>query len=178
MSGARAPGRYTSRAAMASPKPSVTTDFRERGDAESTTLKGMTEMRVLLNTAVALLLLGAATMAQAGCMRCEPVHNVVEAPVTSASGKPLTEEQVKSAIIRAGAALGWQMRESGPGLLTATLNLRKHQAEIAIPYSTKKYDITYKSSINLDATEGQIHKNYNGWIQNLHRGITGQLSAS
>jgi hypothetical protein len=177
VSGARAPGRYTSRAAMASPKPSVTTDFHERRRRVHNT-EGDDRMRVLLNTTAALLLLGAATMAQAGCMRCEPVHNVVEAPVTSASGKALTEDQVKSAIIRAGAALGWQMREAGPGLLTATLNLRKHQAEIAIPYSTKKYDITYKSSINLDASDGQIHKNYNGWIQNLNRGIGAQLSGS
>jgi len=31
---------------------------------------------------------------------------------------------------------------------------------------------------DLDASaDGQIHKNYNGWIQNLNRGITAQLSA-
>ena len=33
--------------------------------------------------------------------------------------------------------------------------------------------------VNLDASgDGQIHKNYNGWIQNLTRGINAQLSAS
>ena len=37
--------------------------------------------------------------------------------------------------------------------------------------------ITYKDSINLDAgTDGTIHKNYNGWIQNLNKGIVTQLS--
>jgi len=136
-------------------------------------------MRILLNVATAASLLVAATMAQAGCFRCDPVYNVVDAPVTTASGKPLTDDQVKAAIIRAGAALGWQMKEEGPGVVSGTLFLRKHEARIEIPYSTAKYSITYKSSVNLDAsTDGQIHKNYNGWIQNLNRGITAQLSAS
>ena len=151
---------------------------RQRRRAEKP-LKGMTYMRILLNTAIAATLLAAATMAQAGCMRCDPILNVVDAPVTTASGKPLTDEQVKSAIIRAGAALGWQMKEAGPGLVTATILLRKHEAVIDIPYTPSKYSITYKSSVNLDASgDGQIHKNYNGWIQNLTRGINAQLSAS
>ncbi|WP_331649021.1 hypothetical protein [Piscinibacter sp.] len=123
-------------------------------------------------------LLAAATLAQAGCMRCDPILNVSNAPVTSASGKALTDDQVKSAIIRAGAALGWQMKEAGPGKVTATLLIRKHTAEIEIPYSPTSYSITYKSSVNLDEGDGQIHKNYNGWIQNLNRGINAQLSAS
>ena len=135
-------------------------------------------MRVLLNLATSVTLLAAATLAQAGCMRCDPILNVSNAPVTSASGKALTNDQVKSAIIRAGAALGWQMKEAGPGKVTATLLIRKHTAEIEIPYSPTSYSITYKSSVNLDEGDGQIHKNYNGWIQNLNRGINAQLSAS
>ena len=107
-----------------------------------------------------------------------PIHNVSNAPITSASGKALTDDQVKSAIIRAGAALGWQMHEIAPGKLGASIALRKHTAEIEIPYSTKQYSIVYKNSINLDEKGGQIHKNYNGWIQNLTRGINAQLSAS
>lgn len=135
-------------------------------------------MRILLNLAVAATLLAAAAMAQAGCMRCDPILNVSDAPVTSASGKALTDDQVKSAIIRAGAALGWQMKEAGAGKLTATLLIRTHTAVIEIPYSPSRYSITYKSSVNLDEADGQIHKNYNGWIQNLNRGINAQLSAS
>ena len=107
-----------------------------------------------------------------------PIHNVSNAPITSASGKALTDDQVKSAIIRAGAALGWQMHEIAPGKLGASIALRKHTAEIEIPYSTKQYSIVYKNSTNLDEKGGQIHKNYNGWIQNLTRGINAQLSAS
>jgi hypothetical protein len=40
-----------------------------------------------------------------------PIQNVSIAPVTSASGKALSVDQVKGAFIRAGAGLGWQMRD-------------------------------------------------------------------
>ena len=80
--------------------------------------------------------------------------------------------------MRAGAALGWQMRDDGPNRLVGTLMLRKHTAVVEIPYSARSYSIKYRSSINLDEKDGQIHKNYNGWIQNLTRGINAQLSTS
>jgi len=135
-------------------------------------------MKILFKIATAATLLTAATMAHAGCMRCDPILNISNSPVTSASGKPLTNDQVRGAIIRAGATLGWQMKESGPGKLAATLLVRKHTAEVEITYSPASYDINYKTSTNLDAGDGQIHKNYNGWIQNLNKGIAVQLSAS
>jgi hypothetical protein len=135
-------------------------------------------MKILFKLATAVTLLAAATLADAGCMRCEPILNISSAPVTSASGKALTNDQVKSAIIRAGAALGWQVKESGPGKLTADLAVRKHTAEVEVAYSPKSYDITYKASTNLDAGDGLIHKNYNGWIQNFNKGIAAQLAAS
>ena len=135
-------------------------------------------MRSLPAFAAAILLSAASLTANAACMRCDPIYNVTDAAVTSASGKPLTNDQVKQAIIRAGAALGWVMKEAGPGKLTANLAVRKHTAEIEIPYSPKAYSIKYKNSTNLDAADGQIHKNYNGWIQNLSKGINAQLSAS
>ena len=135
-------------------------------------------MRVLLNIAASLTLLSAATLAHAGCMRCDPIYNVAQAPATNASGKTLSNEQIKAAIIRAGSTLGWQMKDDGPGKITATLNIRKHTAVIAIPYSPAGYSITYLSSVNLDEGDGQIHKNYNGWIQNLSRGINAQLSGA
>jgi len=56
--------------------------------------------------------------------------------------------------------------------------LRKHVAVVEIPYSSKSYTIRYRSSENLDEKDGVIHKNYNGWIQNLTRGINAQLSSS
>jgi hypothetical protein len=37
--------------------------------------------------------------------------------------------------------------------------------------------LAYKGSVNLNESGGQIHKNYNGWIQNLERGINARVSA-
>jgi hypothetical protein len=131
-------------------------------------------MRTLVKLIAAVTLMAAATMAFA----VRPIYNVVDEPVVTATGKPPTEEQVKAAIMRAGAVLGWKVGEASPGLLVATLDLRKHQAVVQIPYSTAKYSITYKSSINLDEKDGQIHRNYNSWIQNLTKGINGQLMSA
>ena len=124
--------------------------------------------------------LAALALVTAGLVGCAaaPIMNVTEAPVATASGKPLSNEQVRSAIVRAGAALGWQMKEEGPGMLLGTLQLRNHTAVVAIPYSPTSYSVQYRSSVNLDEKGGTIHKNYNGWIQNLTRGINAQLSAS
>jgi hypothetical protein len=106
-----------------------------------------------------------------------PIQNVANNPVSSASGKPLSTEDVRGAIVRAGAALGWEMKDESPGHLSAKLMLRTHEAVIDIPYSPTSYSIKYRSSVNLNEKDGNIHKNYNGWIQNLTRGINAQISA-
>lgn len=135
-------------------------------------------MRIMFLLAAAVILSAATTPSHAGCMRCDPIFNVADAPVTSASGKTPKSNEVKNAIVRAGVALGWQMRVTGPGKITGTLNVRKHTAVIEIPYSARSYSINYKSSVNLNEGEGEIHKNYNSWIRNLARGIDAQLSAT
>jgi hypothetical protein len=119
----------------------------------------------------------AIALAVTGC-NSVPIHNVDQAPAISASGKPLTREQVRSAIVRAGAALGWQMKEEGPNMIVGNIQLRTHTATVAIPYNANSYSIKYRASTGLDEKGGTIHKNYNGWVQNLTRGINAQLSAS
>jgi type IV pilus biogenesis protein CpaD/CtpE len=118
-----------------------------------------------------------ATAALAGC-NTVPIMNVADAPAASATGRPLSAEQVRGAIVRAGAALGWQMKDEGPNMMVGTIHLRTHTAVVEIPYSARAYSVRYRSSVNLDEKDGSIHKNYNGWIQNLTRGINAQLSAS
>ncbi|MEZ2742255.1 hypothetical protein ACBP93_06405 [Paenalcaligenes hominis] len=110
----------------------------------------------------------------AGC--AAPIMNVENAPVTSVSNHNLSASQVRDAIVRAGAGLGWQMKDVAPNLLQGTLHLRTHVAVVDIPYSAKEYSILYKSSVNLNAADGKIHKNYNGWITNLKNGINNQLA--
>ena len=125
----------------------------------------------MLKRALALTLL--ATLV--GC--AAPIYNVSNAPVTIASSKQVSASQVREAIVRAGASLGWVFKDSGPDKLTGTLHLRTHTAVIDIPYSAQKYSINYVSSQNLNASNGTIHKNYNGWITNLTRAIDVQLSS-
>ena len=126
-----------------------------------------------------------------GC-RTSPVYNVQDHTITT-NIENHTEEDVKKAIIRAGAGLGWNMNADKPGHILGTLHLRKHIAIVDITYDLNKYSITYKDSTNLDhIAAGQqttdadgntyvnetdiIHSNYNGWIQNLDRAIQTQLS--
>lgn len=113
----------------------------------------------------------------AGCTTA-PIMNVDNTPITTVTGKQLTGEQVRAAIVRAGSSLGWQMKEDGPGKLVGTLNLRTHTAVVDIPYSPNSYSIKYRSSVNLGEANGQIHRNYNGWVQNLTQRINAQLTAS
>ncbi len=105
-----------------------------------------------------------------------PIRDVVSAPIPP--NPAATMENVEKAILRAGLTLGWQMAAKGPGQVEGVLNLRKHQAVVDITYDTKVYNITYKTSTNLDydAAKRTIHSNYNGWIQNLEKGIRAQVT--
>jgi hypothetical protein len=113
-------------------------------------------------------------VAAVGCTT-QPIYNVVGSPVATSSGKAASMQEVQSAIVRAGAALGWQITPDKPGQMTGRLALRTHQAVVDINYDSKQYSINYRDSIDLNAKDGQIHKNYNGWIQNLDKGIRSQL---
>ena len=120
----------------------------------------------------------AAATALTACSTLAPIQTVENVSVSSSANKPLTPNEVRGAIVRAGAGLGWVMKDSGPGIINATLILRTHTAEVQIPYSATSYAIVYRSSINLQEGGGKIHRNYNGWVQNLNRGINAQLAAS
>jgi hypothetical protein len=104
-----------------------------------------------------------------------PIMNVADQPVVTASGKPVTADQVRGAILAAGTGLGWVMTPVSPGLVSGRLMLRDHVAVVDVRYSATTYSITYKDSTNLNYRDGQIHKNYNGWIENLDRDIRAGL---
>ena len=106
----------------------------------------------------------------------KPIYNVTEAPITASKPNPSTEE-VGKAIIRAGTQLGWQMTPDRPGHMVGRIALRTHAAVVDIDYSSRSYSIKYKDSTNLEYTGNTIHRNYNGWIENLDKAIRAQLSA-
>lgn len=114
-------------------------------------------------------------LAVASC-RMATVQNVENASLNAPDSA--TMAQVEAAIKRAGASLGWHMKEIKPGHMEARLPVRSHVAVTDIFYNTKDFSITYKDSTNLryDAKDNTIHSNYNGWIQNLQNAIITQAS--
>ncbi|MGQ0693987.1 MAG: hypothetical protein ACT4OL_00240 [Nitrospiraceae bacterium] len=115
-----------------------------------------------------------------GCRGGGQIYNVKDAPITTATGKEVTLEQITKAIVEAGTGLKWSMAVVKPGQIVGTLFIRSHTAVVDIPYNTKTYSIIYKDSTNLkyNADKQTIHENYRGWIQNLDNAIKGRLSAS
>ena len=109
------------------------------------------------------------------CAAPNTVHNVSDVPVVSNKANP-TADDVRQAIVRAGAQLGWAMKPDRPGHILGTLTLRQHVAVVDIDYTPKSYSIKYKDSTNLNYDGTSIHRNYNGWIQNLDKAIRTQLN--
>jgi hypothetical protein len=122
------------------------------------------------------LLLSLAVVVLVACTTA-PIRNINEAPVVTGSGKAVTADQVRVAIVGAGHGLGWTMAQTAPGLVTGRIALRGHTAMIDVRYTPTTYSIVYKDSSNLEFGNGQIHKNYNGWIENLNRDIRTNLMA-
>ncbi|MBA1446115.1 MAG: hypothetical protein JMN27_12825 [gamma proteobacterium endosymbiont of Lamellibrachia anaximandri] len=121
------------------------------------------------------LIVSMVTLFLAGCPHQAMVYNVEDASVV-ANKDGVTMDDVRKAIIRAGATLGWNMNDKGSGLVEGTIHLRSHMAQVDIPYDAQTYSIKYKNSDNLKYDGEKIHSNYNGWIQNLDRAIKAQLS--
>ena len=122
----------------------------------------------------AIIVFGISLVVALGACSTKPILNVKDAPIPA--GRSLQTSQVRQAIMNAGIALGWQIADSTPGVLHGTLRLRDHTAIVEIPYTSSNYSIAFKSGINLGEKDGQIHKNYNGWVQNLDNRIQAELT--
>jgi hypothetical protein len=105
-----------------------------------------------------------------------PIYNVQSSPIPS--NPAATMENIQKAVMRAGMTLGWQIAPKEPGRLEGVLVLRTHRAVVDITHDTKSFSITYKDSTNLSYRESDktIHSNYNGWIQNLEKGVRAQVT--
>lgn len=123
---------------------------------------------------VGIILVFMSTLFLYGCPHQAAVYNVQNEPVVVGGQHSL--EDVAKAIVRAGSALGWSMKMVEPGKIVGTLHLRKHMAKVEIPYTKSSYSILYVDSDKLNYDGEKIHSNYNGWIQNLNRGINNQLT--
>jgi len=108
----------------------------------------------------------------AGCARTASIHNI-NTPVSAGH----SQAQVRAAILKAGQQRQWIMTDAGPGVIKGRMQSRDHTAEIRINYSANSYSINYENSMNLKASDGKIHKNYNRWVNNLDKDIQLNLSS-
>ena len=110
-----------------------------------------------------------------GACTSQPIYSVPEQPI-STNIKNAGLKDVRLAIDRGAARMGWIVKEQGPNSVLATLDLRTHHAVVEITYNTKSYSIAYKESNNLNYDGKSIHRNYNGWVHNLQNSINAQLN--
>jgi len=111
--------------------------------------------------------------ALAGCARTEPVKNINQTLNTHYS-----DSQLQTAILDAGRARQWVMQPQQPGVINGRIIQRNHSADIRITYGANHYSINYVGSNNLMAAPGEIHRNYNRWVNNLDKDIQLRLASS
>ena len=117
-------------------------------------------------------------LALSGC-RAAPIYNASDVPFPTPARQALTLEDYRSAIIRAGAKRGWTFKDEAPGHLVGDVAVRaKHFATVDVMFDTEKFSITYRDSRNLnyDGSRGEIHPNYNTWVNNLQSDIQGEIA--
>lgn len=122
-----------------------------------------------------LLLIVAVSLGLVACAATQPAENIS----TTLMGE-FTTEQVKSAIVAAGAQRKWEMKSTGEGEMIGVYRKKNHEVTVKIVYDTNSYQISYISSKNLKErvdNEGvvRLHHNYMRWIYNLDHDIQVQL---
>ena len=111
--------------------------------------------------------------------RSKTLENIPPRPhFTPAEAYP---EQLVAAIIAAAEHKGWRIIGEAPGVVTAVLLIRSHEAVVTIGYDESSFWVDYKDSTNLNynpkdlmgtaknrrniVTKGpRIHPNYNRWV--------------
>ena len=99
---------------------------------------------------------------RAWCLHFQINMNVSNAPI--ATGKSPEVNQVRQTVFATGITLGWRAADAVPGVRQGMLCLLDHTAVVEIPYVISNYSIVFTSGVNLSEEDGQIHKNYNGWV--------------
>lgn len=132
---------------------------------------------IRLAAALALALVAAPALAR----NSVPLKDFTNQPITAATGKALTVEQVKAAIVRGASERGWALKEISPSEFEATIVVRgKHTVGVNITYDTKVFSIRYRTSEEMayKIEDGQpvIHPKYNDWVGNLSSDIRKELA--
>jgi hypothetical protein len=150
-------------------------------------------MTMKFPTIAVALLLGALSMPAAAQRALVPIIDYKDVTVATKSGKPVTAEQVKEAIVAAGKRLNWDMAFAANNGLVGTLVVNnKHTVAVDISIAADRFSVKYRNSINMKyglsgkphysnsanpTPEGVpvIHPGYNQWVQSLMTAIDGEL---
>ncbi|CDL86528.1 hypothetical protein [Xenorhabdus cabanillasii] len=119
-----------------------------------------------MKTASKILISLACVAMLAGCARTAPILTPQTTIVTKSS-----LSTVKKAILEAGKKRKWAMTEVSPGVIDGYLKSRAHDVQIRINYTEKNYSINYVNSRKMMERKGNIHRNYNRWVNNLDKDI-------
>jgi len=129
------------------------------------------------STLRALLLAAALSAAGAVMARSAEMLELGRQAIVTADSKPLTVQAVRQAIIAGGAVHTWKPVADQPGVLTLEADSGQHQVVVDVAYDAQGYQITYKSSTNMNYERSDkrstIHPKYNKWVQDLNSAIRG-----
>ena len=110
-----------------------------------------------------------------------PIVDFKDQAILTTGDKTLTSLQVRDAIVRAAASLGWTLAPDGDQKFVATLVVRnKHTVVADVTYTPEKYSVVYKSSINMkygiEKGVPVVHPFYNDWARTLVGAIRTELA--
>lgn len=114
------------------------------------------------------------TLALAACQTKAPLQETYTDPIPY----NLTQPQLQKIILEAGMGRGWLMTPVSPGEIKAELNIRKHKVITLVKYDATSFSINYVDSVNLDAKNGKIHRQYVNWVTNLRQDIKTKMNVA
>ena len=102
----------------------------------------------------------------------------------SLSGKPLSQEQARDAILAAARKRSWTVKEVSPSKLILTQSRasaqRSFSADVEVEYSAQTYSLRYAGSYGLQYSmqggQSVIHSTYNRWVGTLETDIQAEMT--
>jgi hypothetical protein len=127
----------------------------------------------MLSIVATLLLTPQAAMAESSDAKVVAPKPLLNQPIP----EKLTQEEVKSLMVKAGLKRNWIIKEEQADLMFAEIYVRSHYVAVDIKLHDGQYDISYRDSDNMkyNPASGYIHRKYKGWVKNLSGDIQTEL---
>lgn len=135
----------------------------------------MRRKNVLMSAGAAAFVLLAASPVTTWAAR-QPVYNPEPIQIPCALGADKIRATIRNSVL----SRGWVPSDKGAGVVEARLDKKNLVAIVTVTYDAKNVRIRYKSSEGFsyegEGAEATIHSRYNGWIKNMEKDITINLS--